>query len=360
MNSVEDATVSNLSGMMENAVASLRMGIEDYAALSPERALSAVRNFYAGVLLLGKEVLVRAAPLADPDEVIGARYEPVRDGQGGVEHVMQGQQTIDFQTLGRRFKTFGIAIDTKLLEELNGLRNAIEHRYTNQTTDAVREAIARAFPIVAAMFRQAGERPEDLLGDAWPTMLEVRALYEAERESCRQTLARIEWVSSTVAHKHLACVECGSDLIEQTDPHNKSQSSMELRCRSCGEEPNWSDSIVDAVDRALSGEGYMRFKDSGEMGQALGCHRDKDHALFARCRGASGEQACKAQHRRERGKAVALAQVPLRFLVGEFVFHGCPPSACKQAAMGGRRGFQSEETPRQIPVGSMDQFRPCT
>lgn len=271
MNSLEDATVSNLSGMMENAVASLRMGIEDYAALSPERALSAVRNFYAGVLLLGKEVLVRAAPLADPDEVIGARYEPVQDGQGGVEHVMQGQQTIDFHTLGRRFKTFGIAIDAKLLEELNGLRNAIEHRYTNETTDAVREAIARAFPIVAAMFRQAGERPEDLLGDAWPTMLEVRALYEAERESCRQTLARIEWVSSTVAHKHLACVECGSDLIEQTDPHNKSQSSMELRCRSCGEEPNWSDSIVDAVDRALSGEGYMRFKDLGEMGPVFDC-----------------------------------------------------------------------------------------
>ena len=145
MNSVEDASMSNLSGMMENAVASLRMGIEDYAAPSPERALSAVRNFYAGVLLLGKEVLVRAAPLADPDEVIGARYEPVQDGQGGVQHVMQGQQTIDFHTLGRRFKTFGIAIDTKLLEELNGLRNAIEHRYTNETTDAVREAIARAF-----------------------------------------------------------------------------------------------------------------------------------------------------------------------------------------------------------------------
>ena len=138
-----------------------------------------MRNFYAGVLLLGKEVLVRAAPLADPNDVIGAKYAPVPDGNGGVDHVIEGYQTVDFNTLGKRFKEFKIPIDTKELQELNGLRNNIEHRYTDQPAQAVREAIARAFPITVAMFQQAGEHPADLLGEAWPIMLEVRALYEA-------------------------------------------------------------------------------------------------------------------------------------------------------------------------------------
>jgi hypothetical protein len=80
----------NMSGIFANAVDSIKMGIEDYALDTPARALSAVRNFYAGILLLGKEVLIRAAPLADPNDVIGARYAPVPDGKGGVGHVIGG------------------------------------------------------------------------------------------------------------------------------------------------------------------------------------------------------------------------------------------------------------------------------
>ena len=61
-----------MSAMLQNALSAIRMGIEDYALDRPGRSLSAVRNFYAGVLLLAKEVLVRRAPLADSDAVIGA------------------------------------------------------------------------------------------------------------------------------------------------------------------------------------------------------------------------------------------------------------------------------------------------
>src|SRR3546814_8776110 len=83
----------NMSGIFTNAVESIKMGIEDYAQANPARALSAVRNFYAGVLLLGKEVLIRAAPLANADDIIGAKYTPVPDGTGGVTHVIEGYQT---------------------------------------------------------------------------------------------------------------------------------------------------------------------------------------------------------------------------------------------------------------------------
>jgi hypothetical protein len=262
---------ANLSGIFANAVVSIKMGIEDYALDTPPRALSAVRNFYAGLLLLGKEVLIRVAPLADPNDIIGAKYAPVPDGKGGVDHVIEGYQTVDFNTLGKRFKDFKIPIDIKELQELNGLRNHIEHRYTEEPAQAVREAIARAFPITVAMFQQAGEHPADLLGESWPIMLEVRALYQAELERCRATLAEVEWVSATVAAKHLRCQDCSSDLIEQRDSANADQEAIELVCRSCGTEPDWDDAIVDAVDRALSNEAYDRFKDAGESGPVYDC-----------------------------------------------------------------------------------------
>lgn len=270
----------NASKIFINAVDSIKMGIEDYAVDTPSRALSAVRNFYAGVLLLGKEVLIRAAPLADPDDIIGAKYAPVPDGQGGVDHVIEGFQTIDFNTLGKRFKNFKISIDTRELEELNGLRNNIEHRFTDQPAKAVREAIARAFPITVAMFHQAGEHPADVLGDAWPIMLDVRALYERELARCRSSLAGVDWVSSTVANQYLRCSECGSDLIDQRNAQNTDQQDMSLVCRNCGAEPDWDDAIVDAVDRALGGEAYIRAKDTGESGPIYDCPSCDRHAYI--------------------------------------------------------------------------------
>jgi hypothetical protein len=132
-----------VSLLLQNAVTSIRMGIEEYSSDKPDRSLSAVRNFYAGVLLLAKEVLVRAAPNADPDEIIGARYKPVPDGTGSVTHVPDGHRTIDFDTIGKRFKDFKLDIDQAALGELNKIRNEIEHRFTDPARGRAWLGIAR-------------------------------------------------------------------------------------------------------------------------------------------------------------------------------------------------------------------------
>jgi hypothetical protein len=134
----------NQSALFENAISAIRMGIEDYASEMPERSLSAVRNFYAGLLLLAKEVLVRKTPLASPDAVIGARYKPVPNSAGGVDFVWDGKQTIDFATIPKRFDDFDLPLDKlarKALDDLNSVRNDIEHRYTNKPAEIVRELI---------------------------------------------------------------------------------------------------------------------------------------------------------------------------------------------------------------------------
>lgn len=65
-------------------------------------------------------------------------------------------------------------------------------------------------------------------------MLEARDLYEAELARCRATLDAVGWLSATVAETHLRCTECGSDLVEQRDPSNSDQATMDLFCQGCG------------------------------------------------------------------------------------------------------------------------------
>ncbi len=67
-----------MNTLFDNTVQSIQLGIEDYEHNDPKRALSAVRNFYAGTLLLAKEVLVRAAPKAEKE-----RPSAFANGRGG-------------------------------------------------------------------------------------------------------------------------------------------------------------------------------------------------------------------------------------------------------------------------------------
>ncbi|MEJ1961767.1 MAG: hypothetical protein WDO56_09545 [Gammaproteobacteria bacterium] len=260
-----------MSALLQNAVSAIRMGIEDYARATPDRSLSAVRNFYAGVLLLAKEVLARRAPQANPDEIIGSTYKPVPDPAGGVMYVPDGHRTIDFETTWRRFKDFGLAIDRAALGDLNRIRNDIEHRFTQQPEQVVREALSKAFPVTVALFRAANEDPRTLLGEAWLSMLEARALYDAELARCRSTLSAIKWHSQIVAAAHLRCTECESDLIEQQDSKNSEQDRMELSCQACGETITVDDAIAEVVERTLGGEAFERAKEGGEDGPIFDC-----------------------------------------------------------------------------------------
>lgn len=262
-----------MSKLFENAIVSIQLGVEDYQSNDPKRAISAVRNFYAGVLLLAKETLVRAVPDADVDvdDLIAARYKPIPDGQGGVDYVPDGGSTIDFVTIGRRFKDFRLAIDQKALDELNRIRNDVEHLFTQKPREAVREAIANAFPVVVQLFEHIDEAPGDHLGDAWPLMLEAKSLYERERKSCRDSFSKVAWVSGTLADADLLCPECDSKLIRQREQENTEQRNMELVCRACGAEPDTETTIVGSLIDALSYETHIRAKDAGEDGPIFHC-----------------------------------------------------------------------------------------
>lgn len=266
-----------MPSLLDNAISSIRMGVEDFRQQDPDRDVSAVRNFYAGVLLLAKEALIRAAPNADPMLVIGARMKPVSDGAGGIAMQQVGHTTVDFHQIGERAADLGVGIDHVALKALNRIRNDMEHHYTTESATAIRAAISKGFPVVASLFRQLDEEPVDRLGEAWTSMLQTKELYDQEVRDARATYSGVHWYSESLADTTLKCTDCGNELLAQTDAENETQGDVELRCRSCGASPDLADVVEKVIDDIYGSEAYSRAKDTGEDGpvhQCPACERE--------------------------------------------------------------------------------------
>lgn len=247
------------------------MGVEDFRQQDQDRDISAVRNFYAGILLLAKEALIRKAPNADPELVIGAKLRPVPDGSGGIAMEQVGHTTIDFQQISERAKSFGVALDPGALKKLNRIRNDIEHHYTSESSVAIREAISMGFPVVASLFRELDEEPASHLGESWAIMLATKEFYDEELRDARATLSAVQWYSGAIANADLICPECRSKLVGQLDPENEFQDHVEPQCRTCGKLPDLADVIECTLDDLFGADAYLRAKEEGIDGPLYDC-----------------------------------------------------------------------------------------
>ena len=252
-----------MNSLFDNAIQSIQIGIEDYKHNDPKRALSAVRNFYAGTLLLAKEVLVRKAPKAAVMDVLATRFTPVPNSAGGVT-LEPNSKTIDFNELGERFKAFGLMIDRSALAELNKIRNDMEHFYTNATSKKVREAIARAFPVVADLFKLLREEPHEHLGESWEVMLEVKSVYDRELAECEASFAKLDWKSDSMAHATRVCPQCNSRLIHCNDTNTKIHDYANSKCRQCGADIAAHELMETALRKFFEADNYEAAKEGAE------------------------------------------------------------------------------------------------
>jgi hypothetical protein len=250
--------------LLDNAVQSIQLGVEDFQSNDVRRPISAIRNFFAGVLLLAKQVLLNSVPNADPEDILFQRYEPVPDGNGGVTHSPKGKATLDFPTIIDRFKAFSIPFNEKAMRNLSPIRNDIEHYFTDLTPDAVRDAIASAFPCVVELFSLMGMEPSEALGPTWQIMLDVRAVYEQELRTCEHSFASMDWQSNWLSEADRACPHCGSVLVYQGDPNNTELQSAEIGCRACGKSTTAEKFVEHIISESLGAEAYIAVKDGGE------------------------------------------------------------------------------------------------
>lgn len=248
--------------ILNNAVEAIQIGLEDFKSSDQRRAHSALRNIFAGMLLLFKEKLSRMSP-PDSDEVLIKQIiVPVLDNNGELFFQGKGNKTVDVQQIKDRFKEFDIKVNWKIFDEINGLRNNIEHYYTDKSPSLVNEVISKSFKIIrdfCVVYLE--DEPANLFGTtSWNIFLEADEIYQNEKTASEQSLAGVDWTFKTLnnAMQYLRCPSCESDLI-----HTKGvgkyelEKSFPLSCKKCQNDFELEEIIEECLIEELAGAAHI-------------------------------------------------------------------------------------------------------
>jgi hypothetical protein len=220
--------------IIKNAINSIQIGIEDYENEDDRRSVSAVRNIFAGILLLYKEKLCQLSPDDNKELLIKQNIKPVQNDDGDIIFKGKDNKTVSVQTIKERFKSLNVVVDWVRFDEINKLRNNLEHYYITESPDAVREIVAKSFILIRNFIaNHLNKDPQEVLGKkAWTALLKISEIYSAEKKTCKESIDTIDWKYNSVENSliYLRCGKCLSSLIqvsnnilgyEYTDKNNK-------------------------------------------------------------------------------------------------------------------------------------------
>jgi len=217
--------------LFDNAVISVQLGLEDFELSqkktedggNPSRALSSVRNLYAGMLLLFK---YRIATSVESDEDAyrlifnpPQKIAPHPDGKGGIEWLPVGKfkpTTIDTQGIKERFDKFDIEVDWPVIDKLQNCRNHLEHLHPQNTLGEVAGFVADLFPVIRDFITaELKSSPNDILGKHWEIMLKHHAFFIQQQEESLASWDEAGIPDGMVQYlKDCTCEECGSKLVK--------------------------------------------------------------------------------------------------------------------------------------------------
>lgn len=254
--------------ILQNAIESIQIGVEDFESSDPRRVLSTTRNITAGVLLLFKEKLRILSP-ADSDEVlIKQKLAPQLTEIGTVVFKGEGKKTVDVQQIKERFDSLGIVVDMVTFDKITKIRNNIEHYQTNESPSAIKELVAGSFLIIRDFLtKELDYEPVDLLGvKTWNVLLATAEVYEKERKDCKEAIENIDWGSPSMhgMATELSCPNCESALVKPIDPDVEPVQGMEFKCMVCGEVSALEDMLEKALADYFAYDIYMSVKDGGD------------------------------------------------------------------------------------------------
>ena len=253
--------------ILQNAIDSIQVGVEDYNQEDERRNASAIRNIFAGILLLYKERLCELSPETDRELLIRKKISPVLNEDGELEFQGNGHNTVDVQMIKERFKSLKVTVDWKRFDEINKLRNDLEHYYTAITPDSVREIVSKSFLLIRDFVsNELQQNPVTLFGnDCWQSLLTVADVYEKEEKECKASLEKIDWEFSIVPKllKKLRCKSCHSSLVFAQDEEDV-YPTINLTCRSCDLDFCFDEVVGDCVKESLYGEVVRAAMDGGE------------------------------------------------------------------------------------------------
>ncbi|MDD5057725.1 MAG: hypothetical protein PHQ60_07615 [Sideroxydans sp.] len=294
-----------MNTVLANAVQSIQIGIEDFQSNDPRRALSAIRNITAGILLLFKEKLRELSPDGSDEILIKQRIQPEFDASGNVVFRGDGKKTVDVAQIEERFTSLNIQTDWKRFKKVVAIRNDIEHYCTTESADRLKELLADSFIIISNFVSsQLGYKPVILLGeDTWNALLEVAEVYQRELDECKNATDAIDWNSDAMSAMacYLRCSKCHSALVKPIAPETKPYQSIEFSCSSCGHVNFLDEMAEEALGECFDYEIYSAVKDGGDspIGTCPECDQETfiiQEDLCAACGGCLSYYECACCH----------------------------------------------------------------
>lgn len=254
--------------ILNNAVESIQIGMEDFHNDDERRVLSAIRNLYAGILLLFKYKLQQLSP-DDSDEVLlKIKILPlVSPDTGEIEWAGKGKKTVDVQDIIERLRSLGLTeIEWGRLEQLQRIRNDIEHYYSSLPAERMKEAVASALHLVMQFCEPYLHRtPNEILGEeCWGQMLDIASVYDAELKACREKLESVAWPFDEVLESvpYMRCPECDSELLRLSDSNVKDKDKLFI-CGTCDEKSTYASVIGEAVSESQAGANHWSVRKGG-------------------------------------------------------------------------------------------------
>lgn len=267
-----------MNTLLENAVVSIQLGLEDFASKDERRMISAVRNLYAGVLLLCKEVLRRLSPPDSNDLLIRAKKRAIKDDNGKVRLIGVGRKTIDRLEIEETFKQLQLGANLSNLKRLAEIRNDIEHSHPTHAPALIQEAIADAMPIIRDIIvKELNEEPSALLAqEAWEILLNEARVFKEEQDACKASFIAINWGSEILkeAFKVFRCPYCSSTLIRNDNTVATAPRQLELVCSKCGEYSDVDIVIEAALKESLRLEDRKGLDENWLLDECPECSRE--------------------------------------------------------------------------------------
>ena len=296
-----------MNSLQENAVISILLGWEDFKAPDERRTISAVRNLYAGVLLLAKEVLRQLSPPGSNDVLIRLKKREVKGADGAVKEIGEGKKTIGREEIEDRFAKMCIAVDLSNLRRLAEIRNDIEHLHTKQRPSLIKEAIAEAMPIIRDLIVVGLKlEPAAVLGqEIWSDLLTLASVYNREKHACIGSFEKISWDSEIFGDViwMFRCQNCSAGLLRNDNVLATKATQLKLSCSECSEESDCSDVVEEALDEQFQWEFYVAIKDGGDppLDDCPECSRrtyvtSEDQCLNPGCEFTLGARKCAVCH----------------------------------------------------------------
>ena len=240
-----------MNTLQKNAVLSIQAGVKDYEAKTEARLLSAVRNIYAGILLLYLEKLRRVNP----------NLITYKTSKGDT-------RTIGWKEVKNNFNKENIHTDWSRFERIRKIRHDVEHYYTTVPKGQIEKMVSEAIPIIRDFVQDELQSiPRDLLGHStWETMLNIKEVYDKEKSECQDRLKTISWESECLenAIDSLPCSKCGHPLL-WAEPLNVSFEDVALSCRRCNDIEDYDSFVPRAIAEYFEWDMYLSHTDAGEI-----------------------------------------------------------------------------------------------